>query len=45
VLRNASKMLKHTYRGSSWRSMLRLEDERNAFLRYKDLRRREREYL
>jgi|GEM_PF-5097756 len=45
VLRNLLKMLKHTYRGSSWRSMLHLEDERKAFVRYKQLRHREREYL
>ena len=45
VLRNLGSMLKHTYRGSSWRSVLRLEDERKAFARYKRIRRREREYL
>jgi hypothetical protein len=45
VLRNARKMIKHTYRGSSWSSMLGLEDDRKAFARYKELRRQEREYL
>lgn len=45
VVSNITKMLKHTYRGSSWRSMLRLEDERKAFARFKELRKREREYL
>lgn len=45
VLRNISKMLGHTYRGSSWRSVLHLEDERKAFARFKALQVREREYL
>jgi anaerobic magnesium-protoporphyrin IX monomethyl ester cyclase len=45
VLRNAHKMVRYTYRGSSWRSMLGLEDDRKAFARYKELRRQEREYL
>jgi anaerobic magnesium-protoporphyrin IX monomethyl ester cyclase len=45
VVRNVSKMLKHTYRGSTWRTVLRLEDERKAFARYKELRHLEREYL
>ena len=45
VLLNMFKMLKHTYRGSTLRSMLRLEGERLAFARYKELRRQEREYL
>jgi radical SAM superfamily enzyme YgiQ (UPF0313 family) len=45
VLNNFPKMLRHTYRGSSWRSILRLEDERKAFVRYKELRRQERDYL
>jgi anaerobic magnesium-protoporphyrin IX monomethyl ester cyclase len=45
VLRNVHKMLKHTYRGSSWRTMLGLEDDHKAFARYKQLRRLEREYL
>jgi anaerobic magnesium-protoporphyrin IX monomethyl ester cyclase len=45
VLRNARKMMKHTYRGSTWRTMLGLEDDHKAFARYKQLRTREREYL
>jgi anaerobic magnesium-protoporphyrin IX monomethyl ester cyclase len=45
VLTHAGKMMKHTYRGSSWRSMIGLEKDRKAFTRYKELRRREREYL
>jgi len=45
VLRNGRKMMKHTYRGSTWRNMLGLEDDRQAFARYKEIRRQEREYL
>lgn len=45
VLTHAGRMLKHTYRGHTWRSLLGLEAQRNAFDRYRDLRRREREYL
>ncbi len=45
VLRNAPKMFAHTYRGSTVRTMLGLEDDRQAFMRYKELRRQEREYL
>jgi radical SAM superfamily enzyme YgiQ (UPF0313 family) len=45
VLRNWPRMLAHTFRGSSWRSALGLEDERAAFQRYRAIRRREREYL
>ena len=45
VLKNGRKMLAHTFRGSSIRSTLKLEDERKAFDRYKSLRRAEREYL
>ena len=45
VLKNGRKMLAHTFRGSSIRSTLKLEDERKAFDRYKSIRRAEREYL
>ncbi|HYK36435.1 B12-binding domain-containing radical SAM protein [Alloacidobacterium sp.] len=45
VLRNGRKMMKHTYRGSTWRNLLGLEDDRKAFARYKEIRRQEREYL
>jgi anaerobic magnesium-protoporphyrin IX monomethyl ester cyclase len=45
VLRNALDMAAHTFRGSSWRSWLRLEDEREAFRRYCAIRDRERDYL
>jgi radical SAM superfamily enzyme YgiQ (UPF0313 family) len=45
VLRNGPRMLAHTFRGSSWRSAIGLEDARTVFARYKAIRRREREYL
>jgi anaerobic magnesium-protoporphyrin IX monomethyl ester cyclase len=45
VVRNAPEMLAHTFRGSTLRSVLGLEDERKAFARYKEIRRREREYI
>jgi anaerobic magnesium-protoporphyrin IX monomethyl ester cyclase len=45
VIRNGRKMMKHTYRGSTWRNMLGLEDDQKAFTRYKEIRRQEREYL
>jgi hypothetical protein len=45
VLRNAPRMLAHTFRGSTWRSALGLESAREAFRRYKQHREREREYL
>jgi len=39
------QMMRHTFRGSTWRTWLGLEDSRRAFLRYKAIRRREREYF
>jgi hypothetical protein len=38
-------MAAHTFRGSTWRTWLRLEDERRAFERYCAIRERERDYL
>jgi hypothetical protein len=38
-------MLAHTFRGSSIRSAIGLEDERKAFERYRAIRRAEREYV
>jgi hypothetical protein len=35
----------HTFRGSSFRSLLGLEDERRAFERYREIRRAERAYV
>jgi anaerobic magnesium-protoporphyrin IX monomethyl ester cyclase len=43
VARHGFAMLAHTFAGSSWRSLLRLEDEREAFRRFRDERRLERE--
>jgi anaerobic magnesium-protoporphyrin IX monomethyl ester cyclase len=45
VLRHAPRMCAHTFRGSTWRSMLGLEDERKVFARYKRIRAAEREYV
>jgi anaerobic magnesium-protoporphyrin IX monomethyl ester cyclase len=45
VLTHTPKMLAHTFRGSSIRSALGLEDERKAFERYKAIRKAEREYV
>jgi anaerobic magnesium-protoporphyrin IX monomethyl ester cyclase len=45
VLRNGLRMLRHTFRGCTLKTMLRLEDERQAFLRYKALRAAERQYV
>jgi len=45
VLRNWWKMLSHTFRGSSIRSLLGLENDRKAFERYRSLRSAERVYL
>jgi radical SAM superfamily enzyme YgiQ (UPF0313 family) len=45
VLRNGLRMLRHTFRGMTARTWLGLESERDAFRRYKALRRKEREYL
>ncbi|HEY6413889.1 MAG TPA: radical SAM protein [Edaphobacter sp.] len=45
VMRNVGKMVAHTYRGSTLRTVLGLEDQRQAFFRYKEIRRRERQYL
>ncbi len=45
VLRNWWKMLHHTFRGSSIRSVLGLESDREVFERYRQIRRAERAYL
>src|SRR5207237_10173035 len=45
VLRNGGRMLRHTFRGSTWRSALGLESARVVFERYRALRQAEREYL
>ena len=45
VLEHGAEMLAHTFRGSSLKSLLGLEDERAAFARYRAIRRAERDYL
>ena len=45
ILRNARKMLAHTFRGTTWRSLVGLESARQVFDRYKQIRAHEREYL
>jgi hypothetical protein len=45
ALRHGAKMMAHTFRGSSFRSLLGLEDERQAFARYRGIRKTEREYV
>ncbi len=44
-LRHGQKMLRHTFRGSTIRSFLGLEDERSVFERYRALREAERVYI
>ncbi|HVJ26849.1 MAG TPA: radical SAM protein [Vicinamibacterales bacterium] len=45
VLRNGRRMLAHTFRGSTWRSVAGLESARKTFGRYCEIRRRERSYV
>ncbi len=45
VARHARRMFQHTFRGATWKTMVGLEDERVAFRRYKELRKRERDFL
>jgi radical SAM superfamily enzyme YgiQ (UPF0313 family) len=45
ALRHGGKMFAHTFRGSSLRSLLGLEDDRAVFARYRALRRAERHQL
>jgi radical SAM superfamily enzyme YgiQ (UPF0313 family) len=45
VLTTGWKMLGHTFRGSSIRSVLGLESEKKVFERYREIRRAEREYV
>lgn len=45
VLRHWLAKFAHTFRGSTWRSWLGLEDARRTFARYKAIRAREREYV
>ena len=45
IISHAPEMLAHTFRGSTLRSVLHLEDGRIAFKRYKAIRQQEREYV
>jgi len=45
VLKNGRRMLAHTFRGTSWRSVLGFEGSRDVFRRYKQIRAKERQYL
>jgi radical SAM superfamily enzyme YgiQ (UPF0313 family) len=45
VMANGWRMLRHTFRGSSIRTWLGVESERDAFRRYKAMRQREREFF
>jgi anaerobic magnesium-protoporphyrin IX monomethyl ester cyclase len=45
VIKNAPKMFADTFRGSRLKTFLGLEDEREAFKRYRALRKIERAYI
>lgn len=45
TLRNALRIARHFYRGSTLKSLLGLEDEHIAFTRYRAIRKAEREYV
>jgi len=45
AMRHGIKMMAHTFRGSSFRSLVGLEDERKAFARYRGIRKAERAYV
>jgi radical SAM superfamily enzyme YgiQ (UPF0313 family) len=45
VLKNGRRMMAHTFRGSTWKSLLGLESSRDVFRRYKQIREKERNYL
>jgi radical SAM superfamily enzyme YgiQ (UPF0313 family) len=45
VLQHGHRMLAHTFRGTTWRSLVGLESPRDVFGRYRALRAREREYV
>jgi anaerobic magnesium-protoporphyrin IX monomethyl ester cyclase len=45
VARHAVAMLRYTFRGSTLRTWLGLEDERRAFERYRRIRAAERQYV
>ena len=45
VMRNGAKMLAHTFRGVTLKTLLGLEDERTVFARYRAIRQAERVYV
>jgi anaerobic magnesium-protoporphyrin IX monomethyl ester cyclase len=45
VLRHARRMFAHTFRGCTWRTIVGLESERDAFRRFREIRKAERNYL
>jgi anaerobic magnesium-protoporphyrin IX monomethyl ester cyclase len=45
VLRNAFRLLAHTFRGTTWQSAIGVQTARDTFRRYREIRRRERNYL
>jgi radical SAM superfamily enzyme YgiQ (UPF0313 family) len=45
VARNGLRMLRHTFRGTTMKTWMGLESERDAFRRYKNIRRAEREFV
>ena len=45
VVRHATRMMAHTFRGTTWRSLVGLESSRDTFRRYRQIRARERHYL
>ena len=45
AVRHGMRILAHTFRGSSLRSLVGLEDERKAFARYRAIRKAERTYV
>jgi radical SAM superfamily enzyme YgiQ (UPF0313 family) len=45
VLRNGRRMCAHTFRGTTWKSIVGLDNDRDVFARYKAIRAAEREYL
>ena len=45
VLRNGHRMLAHTFRGTTWRSVFGFESSRDVFGRYRAIRAAERNYL
>jgi len=45
VLRHGARMFAHTFRGSTWRSAVGLETDRDVFRRYRSIRTAERNYV